>query len=87
MSTDLEQRLRDMFHEDAERARLVNVDGPPAPEARPLGTVEPSRWSARRVAAIAAVMVLIAIATAAVLSTRSRWMRIRSRRPPTCSTS
>ena len=36
MTTDLEQRLREALHEDAERARLVNPDGPPAPEARRL---------------------------------------------------
>ena len=34
MTTDLEQRLREALHEDAQRARLVNPDGPPAPEAR-----------------------------------------------------
>ena len=30
MTTDLEQRLREALHEDADGARLVNPDGPPA---------------------------------------------------------
>jgi hypothetical protein len=33
MTTDLEGRLREALHEDAQRARLVNPDRPPAPNA------------------------------------------------------
>jgi len=52
MTTDLDQRLREALHEDAERARLVNPDRPPAPKAGPLSDVQhPQRsrgWRSRR---------------------------------------
>ena len=65
MSTELEQRLREALHEDAQRARLVSAGGPPAPEARPL-IVEPhwrrpARWLAA--AAVASVLALVGALT------------------------
>jgi Kelch motif len=70
MTTDLEQRLRDALHEDAERARLVNPNGPPAAEARPL-SVEQDRWhSPRKLVAVAAAVALLAAATLAVIQNR-----------------
>jgi hypothetical protein len=69
MSTELEQQLRDALHEDAQRARLLNPDRPPVPEARPLATVEPRR-TARRVVAVAAAIALVATATVVLLRNR-----------------
>jgi hypothetical protein len=60
MTTELEQRLREALQEDAQRARLVNPGGPPAPEARQLAVDQPRRPSARKVAAVAAAVVLLA---------------------------
>jgi hypothetical protein len=60
MTTDLEQRLRDALHEDADRARLVNPNGPPAPGVPPLIVGRrPSRGA--RWVAVAAVIALIAL--------------------------
>ena len=65
MTTDLERRLRAALHEDAAGARLVNPDGPPAPEARRLAGDEdrphPSKWIA--VAAVVAVLALVGALT------------------------
>jgi hypothetical protein len=67
MTTELEQRLREALQEDAQRAQLVNPDGPPAPEARQLALDQPRRPSARKVvAAAAAVALLAAVAGVAV---------------------
>lgn len=68
MRTDLERQLRDALHEDARRARLAHPDGPPAPEARSLPQGEAARWSARRLVAVAAAIVLIAAAATAVMN-------------------
>jgi hypothetical protein len=70
MSTDLERRLREALQGDARRARLVNPDAPPAPEARPLAEGEAPRRSARRLLAGAAAVTLITLA--AVALTRDR---------------
>ena len=70
MTTDLEQRLRDALHEDAERARLVNPNGPPVPEARPLAVDQHRRRSPRKLVAVAAAVVLLAAATVAVIQNR-----------------
>ena len=51
MTTDLEQRLREALHEDAERARLVNPNEPPAPEVRSLTVDQHRRHSARKLVA------------------------------------
>ena len=67
MSTDLEQRLRDALHEDAERARLVNPNEPPALGTMRLSNVDERRWSTRTVVAVAAVIVLVALAAALTL--------------------
>src|SRR5687767_5318917 len=70
MSTDLEQRLRDALQEDAERARLVNPDGPPVPEAGPLSVADHGGWTPRRLVAVAAAIVLIVAASTAVIQDR-----------------
>jgi hypothetical protein len=63
--TDLEQRLRAAFSDDAQRARLVHPDEPAPPEPRPLGTdhsrARPMAWVA--VAAAFAVLALVAALT------------------------
>ena len=60
MSADLERRLRQALREDAAGARLVNPDGPPAPEARRLAGDEdrPRRlkWIAVAVVALLALV-------------------------------
>jgi len=65
MSTDLEHRLRQALREDAAGARLVNPDGPPAPEARRLAGDEdrprPLKWIA--VAAVVALLALVGALT------------------------
>jgi hypothetical protein len=65
MSTDLEQRLREAFADDAERARLAHPGGPPPPEARPLSHERPGRRGPRwlAVAAVAAVLALVGALT------------------------
>jgi hypothetical protein len=60
MTTDLEQRLRDALREDADRARLVNPSGPPAPRVPPL-IVERRPSRGLRWVAVAAVVALIAL--------------------------
>ena len=72
MTTDLEQRLREALHEDADRARLVNPNGPPIPELRPLAvdqiTVDQRRRrSPRKLVAVAAAVVLLVAGTVAVI--------------------
>ena len=48
MTADLERQIREALHEDALRARLVNPDGPLAPEERGLDQRRPApsigRW-------------------------------------------
>jgi Kelch motif len=75
MTTDLEQRLRDALHEDAERARLVNPDGPPVAEPRLLTVDQVAddqrlRRSPRKLVAVAAAVVVVAAATVAVIENR-----------------
>jgi hypothetical protein len=70
MSTDLERRLRDALHEDAQRARLVNPDAPPVDDASPLSESERPRRSVRALVAIAAAFALIVAAGAAVIQSR-----------------
>ena len=60
MSTDLEQRLREALHEDAERARLLNPNGPPSFDVAAL-VVEHRRRRGLRLVAVAAVIALIAL--------------------------
>jgi hypothetical protein len=67
MSTELEQRLRDAFHEDAQRAHLLNPDTPPAPDARPLTTITDRRRTVRKLVAVAAVIALLAWVAAVTL--------------------
>jgi hypothetical protein len=65
MTSDLEHRLRQALREDAAGARLVNPDGPPAPEARRLAGDEdrprPLKWIA--VAAVVALLALVGALT------------------------
>jgi len=65
--TDLEQRLRDALQQDAERARLVNRDGPPPPEARPLPVDPRRRRNPRWLMVAAAAAVLALVGTVALL--------------------
>ncbi|HET6968382.1 MAG TPA: hypothetical protein VFI44_08905 [Ornithinibacter sp.] len=58
MTADLEQRLRDVLHEDAERARLRNPQRPPELEPRDLTPDRRGRRGARWVAAAAVIAVL-----------------------------
>lgn len=70
MTTELERRLREALHEDAERARLVNPDGPPVPEARPLSDGQPRQRRARGLVAAAAAGALIAGAVVVAIQDR-----------------
>src|SRR5215207_8468814 len=72
MTADLEQRLRDALHEDAERARLLNPDAPPAPDARPLSDGPRQRRSSRKLVAVAAADVLVVAAGVAVVQEREQ---------------
>src|SRR5215218_7009780 len=63
MTAELEQRLRDALHGDAERARLVNPGGPPTVEAQDLVVEHPRRRGVRWIA-VAAVIALLAAAGA-----------------------
>lgn len=67
MSTDLERQLREALLEDAQRARLLNPDAPPAPEARALPTSDDRRPSVRMFVAAAAVVAVLAFAAAVTL--------------------
>lgn len=67
MSTELERQLRDALHEDAQRARLLNPDGPPPPVEWELDVDVPRRTSPRRIVAVAAAVALIAGVTVAIL--------------------
>lgn len=72
MSSELERRLREALHEDAERARLVNPDRPADPDARPLPIAQPPGRSPRRLVAVAAAAALIAAAGVAVIQDRDQ---------------
>lgn len=62
MTIDLEQRLREAFHDDARRARLVNPDAPPAPQVRSLSDEQhPRRLSRKLVAAVAAAAAVLGL--------------------------
>ena len=64
MNGDLEQRLREALHDDAERARLLNPDRPADPDDRSLpGAQHPARSSRRLVAAAAAIVLIAAAGT------------------------
>ena len=64
MNGDLEQRLREVLHDDAERARLLNPDRPADPDDRSLpGAQHPARSSRRLVAAAAAIALIAAAGT------------------------
>jgi hypothetical protein len=77
--TDLEQRLRDALHDDAERARLVHPHRPVDLDVRPLPiAARPSR-STRRLVAVAAAVAVIAAAGVAVIQDQDR--------PPSVTTS
>ena len=60
MTADLEQRLRDALHEDAERAHLLHPDAPPALDAQRLA-VDQRRRRPRKLVAVAAVVALLAL--------------------------
>src|SRR4029453_10609260 len=62
MTTELERRLTEAFHEDAQNARLVNPDGPAAGEL--YAPAEPPRSHTGRWLAAAAVVVLVVAAIA-----------------------
>lgn len=70
MRSDLERRLREALHEDAQRARLVSPHGPPAPEERLLTVEQHRRSSTRRLVAAAAAVALVVAAGVAVTQTR-----------------
>src|SRR6187549_286581 len=71
MTSELEQRLREALHEDAERARLVNPRGPAALDVRDPLDAPQARWT-RRIVAIAAAVALIAAAGIAVIQDGDR---------------
>lgn len=66
MTTDLEQRLRVAFREDAERARLVNPTGPVDADEQPPGPPQRTRTARWLVAAA----VLLVVAGVGVLQVR-----------------
>lgn len=71
MTTDLEQRLREALHGDAQRARLANPDRPADPAAQPLMADSPRTGRlARRHVAAAAAIVLVIVAGVAVIQNR-----------------
>lgn len=59
MSTDLEARLREALHVDAQRARLVNPQSPPARDVVSISEAPPRSRSGRRLVALAAAIALI----------------------------
>jgi hypothetical protein len=65
MTTDLERRIREALHEDAQHARLANPDEPPIRGSRPVSDL-PQRARSRRVAASAAAALVVALVVAAV---------------------
>ena len=67
MSFDLEQRLREAFGADAQQARLVNPDGPPALEPRPW-VEDPARPRHPRWLVAAAVAAVLALITTLMLT-------------------
>jgi hypothetical protein len=72
MSTELERRLREELHQDAERAVLLNPDAPPVPETRPLSDGPEPRRPARKIVAVAAAIALVAAVGVAVTRDRDR---------------
>jgi hypothetical protein len=68
MSTDLERRLRDALHADAQRARLVNPDRPRTTHIASLSDTPLRRRPGRRLVALAAAaIVVVAVSTTALL--------------------
>ena len=70
MSTDLEHRLHVAFHEDAQRAQLVNPDRPADPHQQPVHAVRRSGSSPWLVAAAAATVLIVAGAALVLRTTR-----------------
>jgi len=70
MTTELEQRLRDVLREDAARAHLVNPDRPADPHTRLVAVAQQSASLPRRLVAVAAAIVLVALAGVAVILNR-----------------
>jgi hypothetical protein len=66
MTTDLEGRLREELHEDAQRAQLVNPDRPPAPDVLSMSETRRRARSGRRLVALAAAAIVVAIAAAGI---------------------
>ena len=83
MTSELEQRLREALNEDAERARLVNPDRPPAADARRLSDGQHPRRPARRLVAVAAAIVLVVAAGVAVIQDREREPDVTTEDPMT----
>jgi hypothetical protein len=69
MTTDLEGRLRELLHEDAQRARLVNSDRPPGPDVVWLSETPMRARSGRRLVALAAAIAVVASAGVVVVRT------------------
>ena len=67
MTTDLEARLREALRDDAQRARLVNPNRPPAPNVVPISETPSRAHSGRRLVAVAATIALIAAAGVALV--------------------
>ncbi len=83
MTSELEQRLREALHEDAERARLVNPDAPPTSDAGRLSDGQHPRRPARRLVAMAAAIVLVVAAGVAVIRDREREPDVTTEDPMT----
>lgn len=61
MTTELERRLREALLQDAERARVVNPNEPPAVQLRPMSDDQHPRRPARKLVAAAAAVAVLAL--------------------------
>jgi hypothetical protein len=67
MSTELERRIREALHDDAQRARLVNPDGPRASEPQALSVDRGGQRGRRWIAVAAAAVAVLALIGALTL--------------------
>jgi hypothetical protein len=86
MTPDLESQLREALHEDARRARLANPDWPPAPDLVPMSETPRRARTGRRLVALAAAAIVVALAVAGIAISNDDPSRVASTAPTPTTT-